>query len=478
MNRLVRGGLRAAVVLLTAGLCSAAPLTALAASPTPEIHRSPDIHPTPSPSHSASPSASPTPSPSPRTSPTPTPTPRPTTDEVVGLKASVLAAIDRRLGSVRALKATVVGSKVLTDGDRAALAAQLDSSAAGLTALAARVSAETEIAAVRRDALAVVADFRVDDLLAPKVHLVIAADYVIKSATSEDALAARLGPAIAREKAAGRDTRSTEALIADILGQTTAARSAASPVPAAVLALSAAGFPGNEPALKAARAAIESAGADLHRAADDAHRAVDALKLLTQADLKASGHAMIQDRLKTLTGLGAEVHASKSISDGDRSALLTLLSTDQSGLAALDRRIQGDTDPKSLEADIKSVYTDYRIYALVEPKVELVLAADSMSGAEAKLRTAGDRIATLIAEARAKGRDTSAAEAALADLVAHDTAAGAKLTGVSADLLGLTTEGYPANQTQLATDRRSIEDAHAELVAAGRDARRALLALK
>jgi len=465
-----RGGFRTLAAIFAAGLFGAVPASALAATPTPEIHHSP------TPTIGTTPR--PTPTLAPRPSPSVSPSPRPTPNETFAFKAAILAAIDRRLGTIRTLRATVVNAKALTDADRAALLAQLDLAAAGLTALAHAVSAETDPAALRRDAVAVVNDYRVDDLLGPKVHLVIAADTALDGAAHDVELTTRLLAAVTREKAAGRDTRVAEGLIADMRAHVVAAQTAAGGVPAGLLPLTAAGFPGNRPALATAHAAVQSAGSNLHAAAEDAHRAAESLNLLTVADLRASGIAMIAERLRTIESLTAQVRSSKSLTDDDRTHLLTLLSTDQSGLTALGRHIQADTDLKTLQADVKSIYTDYRIYALVVPKVELVIAADALTAGTARLDAAGQRIAELIAKANAAGRDTSIATVALAGVVSHDSGARARLAGVSADLLGLTTEGYPANSAALAADRNSIEAARSDLAAATRDARLALEALR
>lgn len=441
MNRSATAALAA---LLVAAFLGAGPATALAASPTPS----------------------------------PSPSTHTTLNETLRARASILAAIDKRLSSVRSLKATVSSSKPLAATDRAALGGQLETAATGLATLASKVSAETDPTALSRDAAAVLDDYRVDDLLAPKVRLVIAADTVLQGAASTSRLATRLLAAVTREKGAGRDTQAAEAAIADMQGRIAAAKKSAGGVPMAVLPLTPAGFPGNRPTLLSARASLATAGSDLRAAGEAAHQAADRLRLLTRTDLKASGRKMIGERLKVLAGLTAGTHASTTLTDDDRVALLTLMSTDRSGLTGLAHRIEVDSDLKTLEADIKSIYTDYRIYDLLIPKIDLVMAADALSVATTKLDTSGHRIAELIASAKASGRDTTEAQIALAGVFSHNDAARARVTGVSADLLSLTTADYPGSAATLAADRGSIEDARGELAAAARAARMALAALK
>jgi hypothetical protein len=81
-----------------------------------------------------------------------------------------------------------------------------------------------------------------------------------------------------RAKTRGRDTTSAEGYVKDLAGKADAAATAVAGVPAGVLPLQAADFPGNRAALVSARASLATARGDLTGTLGAASRAIAALK--------------------------------------------------------------------------------------------------------------------------------------------------------------------------------------------------------
>jgi hypothetical protein len=77
------------------------------------------------------------------------------------------------------------------------------------------------------------------------------------------------------------------------------------------------------------------------------------------------------------------------------------------------------------------------VYLLVAPKVRLTIAADLETTAVGQLRITADRLAAAIAAAKAAGKDTTQAEADLADLRAQTDAANTAVTGQADRLLAI-----------------------------------------
>jgi hypothetical protein len=95
--------------------------------------------------------------------------------------------------------------------------------------------------------------------------------------------------------------------------------------------------------------------------------------------------------------------------------------------------------------------------------------------------TAGDKLQALIDKAKAKGKDTSGLETALADYrgelataqAAYDSAAATLAGHAGFDASGKVSDGQTARQT-LENTRKSLEDAHVKLVKAAADLRAAV----
>ncbi len=97
----------------------------------------------------------------------------------------------------------------------------------------------------------------------------------------------------------------------------------------------------------------------------------------------------------------------------DASALQSEISSTRSGLTSLKATIDAETDIPSLKPDIVKIATDYRVYLLVVPQVNLVNAADAVVVAQSKFATVNTNLAARIAAAKAAGKDTTAAQSDL-----------------------------------------------------------------
>ncbi len=190
--------------------------------------------------------------------------------------------------------------------------------------------------------------------------------------------------------------------------------------------------------------------------------------------LKARGHLAIERRLNEITRLTALVNGATHLTSPDRSALLSKLSSDSSGLQALDTKIQGDTDGTTLHNDLVSIVTGYRIYVLVAPQVHIVVASDRIDALVSLGNSIAARIQAKIDAAKAAGKDVTKAQKALNDMKKQLVDAASAISGVAAEVIALTPSGYPGNRSTLLSARSSILTARAHLVTARADAHEAV----
>lgn len=163
---------------------------------------------------------------------------------------------------------------------RTALDGQVMAATTGLQALKTVIDADTTLARVRADCRRIVTGFFVDALLLPKIHLVRASARVQAAATALKHLRALLQARLDAARAKGKDTTSAQGFATDLGLKVDAAAKGVSGIPAAVVPLDAAGFPGNRPTLVNARASLESARGALQGAVAAATNAINALKAL------------------------------------------------------------------------------------------------------------------------------------------------------------------------------------------------------
>jgi hypothetical protein len=201
--------------------------------------------------------------------------------------------------------------------------------------------------------------------------------------------------------------------------------------------------------------------------------------------LVAQADAAITERLDDLQGAATLVRQTSWLTPGDASALLAIIngeisgSSGEIGLTALKAQIDATTNPSTLRSDIASIYSGYRVYALVLPQVHLVRVADLITGdVIGSLQQSVTTLQTAITTEKADGQDTSAAQAAVNDLSAQITAISSDTNGVAAAVLRLTPAEWDANHAVLSGPRSSLGAAAAALSKARTDIAAALRALR
>jgi hypothetical protein len=147
--------------------------------------------------------------------------------------------------------------------------------------------------------------------------------------------------------------------------------------------------------------------------------------------------ARIDGRLAALKAHSVTVQNAKHLSSAHKTTLTGLISADQSGLTDLRTKVAGETTLAAVKADDQHMVDDFRIYILVGPKVRLTVVADAESAAITALEKAADALSTAIAAAKNAGKDTTKAEADLADLNAKVAAAKSAVTGQADTLLAI-----------------------------------------
>jgi hypothetical protein len=193
----------------------------------------------------------------------------------------------------------------------------------------------------------------------------------------------------------------------------------------------------------------------------------------TVETLRALGDCEINRRFATLNQLAAKITGSKVLTSSDAAALATIVNTTRSGLTALKSTIDSETDLTQLKADVSKIATDYRVYLLVVPQVHLVIGADGVVAAQARFAKVNTNLAARIATAKAAGKDTTAAQAALDAMNSKVAAAVALATPIPGKILPLTPAGYNAG-----TAGPVITAARADLVTARNDIKAAIASAK
>jgi len=219
--------------------------------------------------------------------------------------------------------------------------------------------------------------------------------------------------------------------------------------------------------------AVPKSGADSTNATSQA--ATEATHL---ANIKTRGSAEIDRRLTALNGLITKISSATKLSAASRASLVSEVNTEITDLTALRVKLNAETTISAAAADVTSMVTEYRVYALIMPKVALVKTADDQLAAEAKLTALATKISTRLTQAQTAGKNVATLSVMLTDMQAKVAAAQTISTKVETSVLALLPTDYDTNHSVLGGYRDQLKTAHADNQAAYNDAKTIITDLK
>ncbi|MGH9011341.1 MAG: hypothetical protein ACRDYF_16070 [Acidimicrobiia bacterium] len=187
-------------------------------------------------------------------------------------------------------------------------------------------------------------------------------------------------------------------------------------------------------------------------------------------DVRARCLAAIDVRLPALAAARAALSANEHVTEDHQATLTTDIDETVARLRVLADLIKADTDLAALRDHCRSIFEDNRVFALVLPRVRLVVGADTATDAGAKLREVAAKLADAIAKAEARELHQPSPEAddvrqAKLDLdmmkayIASGVAAAGSVPGA---ILGLTPADWNVNHEVLTPARQSLRSARAD----------------
>jgi hypothetical protein len=135
-----------------------------------------------------------------------------------------------------------------------------------------------------------------------------------------------------------------------------------------------------------------------------------------------------------------------NVTSSDRSALVTIITNEQSALATDATNAAAATTDADLTAVRSAVIGDERVYAVVTGQVGLVLAADNETVTEAGYTALITELTPFVTEL-----GSTHATNLLSDVTSQVAAASALTSPVSAEALALSPAGYPGNASEIKT---------------------------
>lgn len=194
--------------------------------------------------------------------------------------------------------------------------------------------------------------------------------------------------------------------------------------------------------------------------------------------IKQRALAAIDERLDAIARWTSTVEGGEVLSRDHQARLLADLSAAERGLAALADDIEAAETYSELGELVPKIVEDYWVFALLGPKVHLVIAANVLSGAAERFETAAAAIQDAVDRAGEAGFDVAEAQQALDRMQTHITAALTLAGPVPNNVLNLQPKDMPEAAEQLRAAHVDLVSAREELRAARQAGHEALQALR
>ena len=177
--------------------------------------------------------------------------------------------------------------------------------------------------------------------------------------------------------------------------------------------------------------------------------------------IQAKAAAAISLRVNDLNTAVNKVNTSKDLGT-DSATLAAYLQADIAPLQALGQKIAGDTSPSTAGADAATIFTNFRVLALVLPAARLAATADGND------LTTIPKLTALSAKAAARGNPSNDAtvQPLINDLNEQIRAATNSTSGVASAVLGYLPAQWTAKHSLLAPSLASVMAAKGDVTKA------------
>jgi hypothetical protein len=181
------------------------------------------------------------------------------------------------------------------------------------------------------------------------------------------------------------------------------------------------------------------------------------------------GDLRIQERITALEKLKLTAQNHTSLTDAQRNTIINDANSNESGLKDLKTRLDGETDLKAAAADVKSIYSQFRIYAVVLPRDYGEILLFHEQNIITRMNDAEPTIEDLIQQDQDAGHDVSKLNSLYQDYknkLADATDNTNKAQGL---IPSLTPANYPGTDQTLRTYHLDLKTARVDLKGAADD---------
>lgn len=189
--------------------------------------------------------------------------------------------------------------------------------------------------------------------------------------------------------------------------------------------------------------------------------------------IQSRDYKMIDQRITGLNKLLARIQEMRNVSDSQKTNITSVIQGLVTEMTALKGKIGTDVSTTTLKTDSQSIMQAYRIYALVEPQLSIIAAADRTQTVIGAISVVGNKVQARLNN-DSVASSSPAVKTAMADLIAKLTDANIQSQAAANDVLVLVPDNgdktkFQSNLTVLKAARTKIQTAQKDIVAVRKD---------
>lgn len=175
--------------------------------------------------------------------------------------------------------------------------------------------------------------------------------------------------------------------------------------------------------------------------------------------IKERAGKMIENRLTSLNNILTRIQSDRKLTSEDKTSLTQQVNDMITKLNALKTKISADTDVETAKTDTKSIVNDYRVFAMFEPKIRLLIVISDLQNLSLKMSAVMTRLQAFVSEQKSKGQDVTTLQTSLDDITARLKTIDTKLADDKTKISNVTATDY---KTVFVTVRQDLASVRAE----------------
>lgn len=181
------------------------------------------------------------------------------------------------------------------------------------------------------------------------------------------------------------------------------------------------------------------------------------------SNLKKRADQLIDNRINSLNRILQRIQNDSRLSADEKSSLSADVQTEISTLTSLKAKIDADTDITTARADAKSIITNFKVYAIFEPKLRILVIIDNLTGLSAKISSLTPKLQDLINNLKLNGKDVSKLQPLLDDVNSNLSTINSKLAADKQTVLAVSASSNPSVFAPVRQDLATVRAAFAQI---------------